>query len=197
MTLNPRTALRGCAIALVASGVAVGVITAAPAHSSSAAAAQSSRVPPADESSVDAAGRLANAPNIVIDTPENFDSARLITDYASVVATANRIAQDVPVPLTGKVSDIDWAQLGSLTAAQIQGFIEFNASCDWYAYLQQVSASGDERSLGLAQRVIASVPNWPTMRLQERGVHAQAVAHDAAHNDVDAVGRFTLTNCAQ
>ena len=96
---------------------------------------------------------------------------------------AARVAAGVPLPAGGNFNGIRWAELdGTITAAQVQEVVEYNAACQWYRALR------DGRQAADARRIIAEVPGWEGVRGRATGELAAGVAADVA-----AGGGATLT----
>ncbi len=115
----------------------------------------------AARSAGDRAETLAAAPSV-----DGFDAAK---QYAPGRGARDRAAERsgaVPLPDGQVFDDIDWDN-GTLTDADIQGLLEFNAACRWWI------AAADAPSKEAA-RVVAAIPSWPSMRGGDR--HAAALA---------------------
>jgi hypothetical protein len=64
----------------------------------------------------------------------------------------------VPLPAGGTFNGVRWEQGGPVTAAQMDGVLEYNAMCQW------LRAWRDGREPGLAAHVLQTVPQWPALR---------------------------------
>jgi hypothetical protein len=64
----------------------------------------------------------------------------------------------VPLPAGGTFNGVRWEQGGPVTAAQMDGVLEYNAMCQW------LRAWRDGRAPGLAAHVLQTVPQWPALR---------------------------------
>lgn len=96
-------------------------------------------------------------------------------DGESAAALARELTGRVPLPAGGTFNGIQWAELeGTITAAQIQGVVEYNAACQWYRALR------DGRQVADARRIVADAPHWQGLRGQATGDLAAGVAADVA-----------------
>jgi hypothetical protein len=64
----------------------------------------------------------------------------------------------VPLPPGGTFNGVRWEQGGPVTAAQMDGVLEYNAMCQW------LRAWRDRREPALAVQVLQTVPAWPALR---------------------------------
>jgi hypothetical protein len=84
---------------------------------------------------------------------------------------ADRTAARLPLPTGGNFNGIRWEQGGVLTAAEIEGVLEYNAFCQW------IRAARDGADPGTALAVLDDVPRWPAFReTAEADLLSQAVA---------------------
>jgi hypothetical protein len=88
---------------------------------------------------------------------------------------ADRTANRLPLPAGGNFNGIRWEQGGVLTAAEIEGVLEYNAFCQW------IRAARDDADPGTALAVLDDVPRWPAFRESaEAGLLSQALAEARA-----------------
>ncbi|MBE2316558.1 hypothetical protein DVA67_011265 [Solirubrobacter sp. CPCC 204708] len=101
------------------------------------------------------ASTLASAPARIVSEPVPAERARLVADAHAAA---------VPLPAGGTFSGIRWEQAGGqFGRAEIAAVLEYNAVCQW------LRARRDGREVGVAERVLATVPSWPAWRGTEEG----------------------------
>jgi hypothetical protein len=98
-------------------------------------------------------------------------------------AEAQRRATRIPLPVGGNFNGVRWTTRPTLTPAQIEQILEYNAMCQW------LRARRDQRDRDRAEQVLATVPSWPTMR-----AHGQSVAI-AVGDATAAMARGILADC--
>jgi hypothetical protein len=81
---------------------------------------------------------------------------------------AAELAGQVPLPPGEAFDDIVWDN-GELSDLDIQGLLEMNAACKWWL------ANADHPT-GQTARVVAAIPDWPTMREGDRHVLTTTMA---------------------
>ena len=88
---------------------------------------------------------------------------------------ADRTADRLPLPGGGNFNGIRWEEGGVLTAAEIEGVLEYNAFCQW------IRAARDDADPGTALGVLDDVPQWPAFRgTAEADLLSEAVAEARA-----------------
>jgi hypothetical protein len=119
--------------------------------------------------------------------------------HAQLPVVAAEYEAQTPYPPTGP-DTFDWASLpadphdmGSINyRADIQGLVEFRASCLWLRYWLATQALPEAQQA--ATTVLADVPAWPSRR--DRPGNATELARQAAAGNVDAVSDGVRTDCA-
>lgn len=76
----------------------------------------------------------------------------------------------IPLPPGGTFNGVRWEQGGDVTAAQMDGVLEYNAMCQW------LRAWRDRREPLLAAQVLQTVPGWPALRGTEAATTLTRVA---------------------
>lgn len=110
---------------------------------------------------------------LIAAAPESNGEVEL--DGESAAALVQKLAGRVPLPAGGTFDGIQWAELdGTITAAQVQEVVEYNAACQWYRALR------DGRQVADARRIVADAPFWQGLRGQATGDLAAGVAADVA-----------------
>lgn len=86
------------------------------------------------------------------------------------------LARRIPLPTAGNFNGIRWETSGgALTANQIDAVLEYNAACQWLRALR------DQRDVGVARRVLATVPMWPAFRSRSGdAAHLRAALREAS-----------------
>jgi hypothetical protein len=79
-------------------------------------------------------------------------------DGASARSEAALRGLGIPLPAGGTFNGVRWEQGGPVTAAQMDGVLEYNAMCQW------LRAWRDGRQPALAAHVLQTVPQWPALR---------------------------------
>lgn len=79
----------------------------------------------------------------------------------------------IPLPPGGTFNGVRWEQGGPVTAAQMDGVLEYNALCQW------LRARRDGREPALAAHVLQAVPDWPAWRGTRAGRSLARVAAEA------------------
>jgi hypothetical protein len=91
----------------------------------------------------------------------------------------------VPLPAGGTFNGVRWEQGGPVTAAQMDGVLEYNAMCQW------LRARRDGREPTLAAHVLQTVPQWPALRGTPIGRKLAGVTEGAR----GPLARAVLTSC--
>lgn len=109
-------------------------------------------------------------------------------------ADAQRIGGDIgssiPLPPGGTFDDIHWQYAVDTTPTEIQAKLEYNASCDWYRYVQRTGSPGP-RTLA----VLSQIANWPSFREDFTGDTARKIASAAARGDLGPLNDQVAVNC--
>jgi len=144
---------------LVAAAVAAATALAAAGGRLERRGATAAPAPPAAAVQAQA---LAGAPASVAPA-RRFDGAS-----ARMQATLRGLA--VPLPAGGTFNGVRWEQGGEVTAAQMDGVLEYNAMCQW------LRAWRDRREPLLAAQILQTVPAWPALRGTEAATTLTRVA---------------------
>ncbi|MDX6640809.1 MAG: hypothetical protein QOF12_1820 [Solirubrobacteraceae bacterium] len=97
------------------------------------------------------------------------------TAGAAARGQADRTVDRLPLPAGGNFNGIRWEEGGVLTAAEIEGVLEYNAFCQW------IRAARDDADPGTALGVLDDVPQWPAFRgTAEADLLSEAVAEARA-----------------
>jgi hypothetical protein len=91
-------------------------------------------------------------------------------DGASARPRAALRGLGIPLPAGGTFNGVRWEQGGDVTAAQMDGVLEYNAMCQW------LRAWRDRREPLLAAQVLQTVPGWPALRGTEAATTLTRVA---------------------
>jgi hypothetical protein len=91
-------------------------------------------------------------------------------DAASARRQAALRGLGIPLPAGGTFNGVRWEQGGDVTAAQMDGVLEYNAMCQW------LRAWRDRREPLLAAHVLQTVPGWPALRGTEAATTLTRVA---------------------
>jgi hypothetical protein len=112
---------------------------------------------------------LANAP-----APA---AAGQVFDGASARFQAALRGLGIPLPAGGTFNGVRWEQGGAVSAAQMDGVLEYNAMCQW------LRAWRDRREPVLATHVLQTVPGWPALRGSEAAATLTRVAAQVRRGD--------------
>ncbi len=96
---------------------------------------------------------------------------------------AAQLAGQVPLPPGEAFDDIHWDN-GTLSDLDIQALLEMNAACKWW--IANVDRPTDETA-----KVVAAIPQWPTLREGDRAELAAAMAEPERSELASA----TLASC--
>lgn len=114
----------------------------------------------------------------------DLNTGRFVKDRADINAEGVKAKDAVPVPPGRSADNANVEALsgqGGGTTSLIAMAVQFNASCDWYAY-----ALADGANDEVAARVIEQLPQWPAFRGNEAGARRQAIADAFSRDDADA-----------
>lgn len=95
---------------------------------------------------------------------------RRYADAQEARTAADRSAATVPLPDGGNFNGIRFEEADGLSAADVEGVLEHNAACQWWRALS------DARMRGIAARIAADIPSWPSFRGTEQAELAGQVA---------------------
>jgi hypothetical protein len=137
-------------------------------------------VAPAPPAAAVQAEALANAPAPVAPA-RRFDGA-------SARPAAALRGLGIPLPAGGTFNGVRWEQGGAVTAAQMDGVLEYNAMCQW------LRAWRDRREPGLAAQILQTVPAWPALRGSEAATTLTRVAAQVRSGHGPAA-RAVLRDC--
>lgn len=115
------------------------------------------------------AGDVAKASNLTTaPTPGTQAIDRTYGSGEPAERRAEQLASQVPLPPGEAFDDIQWDN-GDLAEVEVQGLLEANAACKWWM------ANADAPTEDTA-RIVAAIPDWPTMRTGDRHRMAEAMA---------------------
>ena len=120
-----------------------------------------------------AAGVVAAAvlvATVAVGAQASRDRGGAVSGGSARVAAAERAAA-VPLPAGGTFHGIRWELAGTITHAEIDGVLQYNAACQW------LRAWRDGRERTRAVSVLRAAPGWSAMRGTES---AEVLARVAA-----------------
>jgi hypothetical protein len=144
---------------------------------------------------------LRRAPAVAAPAPSAAVQAEALAGAATLTAPGARYdgaaarfqaglrGLHVPLPAGGTFNGVRWEQGGPVTAAQMDGVLEYNAMCQW------LRAWRDGRARTVAAFVLHAAPEWPALRGTETGRALARVAADVRHGGRRRLAGAVLARC--
>jgi hypothetical protein len=112
---------------------------------------------------------------------------------AAAAAAASEIAERMPLPPgeSLKLEELDWSQMGGVSAGDIEFMLQYRASRAWYRYVLNGGLTPE------AARIIGEIASWPAFRGpgNEAGEMARKIAAALVRGDDTPLHAHVRANC--